>query len=102
LDDEPRDDAVEDHVVVEALLGEVDEVLGRLRGALGVQIDLDVAELGADRRVGHGWFLLDVGRAIYGLTVTFVMTTGFVGFSASAAAAIASTTSIPLVTLPTI
>ena len=33
LDHEAGDDAVEDHVVVEALPGEIDEVLGGLRGA---------------------------------------------------------------------
>src|SRR5690242_18263136 len=48
LDHEARDAAVEDHVVVEALLRELDEVAGGLRGAVGEQVGLDRAELGGD------------------------------------------------------
>jgi hypothetical protein len=54
---EARDHAVEDHVVVEALLRQIDEVLGSLRGGLREQVDLDVAELGRDGCAGHGRLL---------------------------------------------
>jgi hypothetical protein len=54
LDDEARDDAMEHHVVVEALAGEVDEVLARFRRGVGEQVDLDVAEIGGDGGAGHG------------------------------------------------
>jgi len=45
LGDEARDDPMEDDVVVETAAGELDEVGGRLRRALVVELDLDVSEL---------------------------------------------------------
>jgi hypothetical protein len=78
---------MEDDIVVEALLREVDEVLSGLRCALVEEVDFDVADLGGDSGVA---------------TLTWVMTTGSVGSWASAAAAIASTVSMPLVTEPMI
>jgi hypothetical protein len=54
LDHEARDDAMEDHVVIEAIGGKIDEVLRRLRGGLVEQLDLDVADLGRDGGAGHG------------------------------------------------
>ena len=51
LDHEARDDAMEDHVVVEPLVREVDEVLRGLRRGLVVELDLDVADVGR-RAVG--------------------------------------------------
>src|SRR6185503_454396 len=57
LDHEAGDDAMEDHVVVEALLRQVDEVLGGLRGGLGEQVELDVAELRGNGRLGHALLL---------------------------------------------
>src|SRR5450759_4136760 len=93
LGDEARDDAVEHDVVVEALLGEVDEVLRGLGRRVREQVELDVAELGGEGRAGH-WLLLQ-GVA----TVTEVMTTGL-GGGAPTPAAIASTVPMPVTTLP--
>ena len=51
---------MEDHAVVVALASQLDEVGGRLGGTLGVDLDLDDAFVGLDRRPGHlcllaGW-----------------------------------------------
>ena len=81
LGHEARDDAVEDDVVVEALLRELDEVGGRLRGALVEQVDLDVADVGGDGGAGHGRdsFSMPGGQGL--ATVAVVIGTGFEGSS---------------------
>src|SRR5262245_53257755 len=66
LRDEAGDDAVEDHVVVVALLRQVDEVLSGLRRGLGEQVDVDVAEVRRDRGLGHVGSLLVRVAAVRG------------------------------------
>ena len=53
LDHEVRDDAMEDEVVVEAFLCEFDEVSGRLGSLLRIELDLDGAFAGRNRRGSH-------------------------------------------------
>ena len=53
LDHEVGDDAVEDQPVVEALAGELGEVLDRLRGLVGKELDLDRSFAGVKRGFGH-------------------------------------------------
>ena len=53
LDHEVGDDAVEDQPVVEALAGELGEVLDRLRGLVGEELDLDRSFAGVKRGFGH-------------------------------------------------
>src|SRR4029078_6576304 len=53
-DHEAGDDAMEDHVVVVALLREVDEVRRRLGRALVEQLNLDFADLGGGGGSCHG------------------------------------------------
>ena len=63
------------------IAGKIDEVLAGLRGLPGEQLDLDAAELGFDRGLGHDASL--TGRLDQGFeTVTSVIATGFVGSSA--------------------
>src|SRR5215212_4293478 len=92
---------MEHHVVVEALLREIHEVLDGL-GCVGrEQVDLDVALLRGDRGAGHRHSSCESNR--HGVeTVTLSIAIGLVGSCASAAAAIASTASIPEVTYPMI
>jgi hypothetical protein len=71
LRDEAGDHPVKDHVVVEALVGKVDEVLCGLGRVVGIQLDLDVTEVCGDRGTGHE------GLLRYGLaTVTRFIVTG--------------------------
>src|SRR6185503_17182074 len=80
LGDEAGDDAMEDDVVVEPVVGELDEVRRRLGGALVEQVDLDVAEVGGDGGAGH-----DMGSSRGGdqglATVTVVIGIGLGGSS---------------------
>ena len=64
LDHESGDDAVEDDAVIEAAVGQMDEVLDRVGGGFGIELHLDDASVlhgdRCDGRVaGHVWFLLD-------------------------------------------
>ena len=52
LDHEVRDHAVEDEPVVEAVAGELREVLDRLRRVVGVELELDVALARVQDRAG--------------------------------------------------
>ena len=54
LDHEVGDDAVEDEPVVEAVGGELAEVLDRLRRVVVVQLDDDRPGVGLKRRLRHG------------------------------------------------
>ena len=56
LEHEPVDDAVKMQTVVEAALRELDEVVGRERHQIRVQLDHDVAERGLESGGGvwHG------------------------------------------------
>src|SRR6478752_6556124 len=103
LGHEARDDAVEDDVVIEALLRERDEVGRGLGRALVVELDLDVAQVGRDGGCRHGP-LSSVARMTQGLAiVTVVIFTAGLGSSTPfEAAKIASATSIPDVTWPMI
>src|SRR5436190_609180 len=53
LDHEVRDDPVEDHAVVEALAGQLDEVLDGPRRGPGIELELDHALIGVQRRLSH-------------------------------------------------
>src|SRR5215207_275796 len=64
LDDEARDDPMEDHVVIETLVRQIYEVLAGLRCGLREQVDLDVTELGGDGGAGHGVLLVMVPSSV--------------------------------------
>src|SRR5439155_20012019 len=66
LDDEARNDAVEYDLVVEPLLREVDEVAGGVVGAIGEQLDLDVALVGGEGRARHALSLQGWRTACWG------------------------------------